>query len=381
MKNLPVICLFFVVLLLSCSKSPDPGQFAPPQLGDVRIVSKDCYSLVLQAPVQFAAQMGDALQQMEYGFQILAGEAVEPVTVRAANEGNMLVATVEGLSSGTGYVCTPFVRKGDFEAMGISTELSTEDPFRDANFKSYVLQNFDMDKDGGISQKEALAVDTIKVITENIVDLAGVELFKELLYLYCSGVDEDKFKFDVGMEGALAHLDVRANTKLAYLFCYHNKLAELDLRNNVQLKGLDINNTLITSIDLSSNYQLEWLEGHNCPYLEEVVYARSGNLRSVFMDQCNFISVDISMLPNINSYNCAYSHKLESLDFSKNEYLAVLGVAGLPLVKKLDLSNNPNIVDVDCVDCPSLDTVYLHRDAKVRRLEKPEHTIVVVADK
>ena len=149
----------------------------------------------------------------------------------------------------------------------------------------------------------------------------------------------------------------------------------------MQLKGLDINNTLITSIDLSSNYQLEWLEGHNCPYLEEVVYARSGNLRSVFMDQCNFISVDISMLPNINSYNCAYSHKLESLDFSKNEYLAVLGVAGLPLVKKLDLSNNPNIVDVDCVDCPALDTVYLHRDAKVRRLEKPEHTIVVVADK
>ena len=136
-----------------------------------------------------------------------------------------------------------------------------------------MLANFDTDRDGGISQREALDVDTVKVVTENIADLAGIGIFTNLYYLYCAGISEDKFKFDAGFEGALTALDVSKNTKLNYLSCGHNRITELDLQNNGLLRYLDCNNTLITALDLSNNKNIETLEAHDCNRLTDIKFA------------------------------------------------------------------------------------------------------------
>ena len=95
------------------------------------------------------------------------------------------------------------------------------------------------------------------------------------------------------------------------------------------------------------------------------------------MCNCNLMQVDITMLPYIDSFNSSYSQHLETLDFSANRYMKVLGVAGLPLLKELDLSHNEFLGDLDCEWCQSLETVWLHKNAKLYRVVIQEHSKLV----
>ncbi len=386
---------------VSCNHLPEADSFAAPQMESIRVLETGYFELEVECRIEGASGKSPEGanifhnsngSQFEYGFYLQRLESAEVLTVNgkicsiaeeygsgaeAAATSYTIVATATGLSSGTEYNCTAFARNGEYEILSGSMKVKTAEPFKDENFKAYALANFDADRDGGISQNEAYAVDTIKVVTDNIADLSGIEIFPNLYYLYCAGISEDKFKFDAGLEGALTALDLSKNTKLDYLSCGHNRIAELNLQNNKQLRYLDCNNTLITALDLSSNKNIENLEAHDCNRLTDIKFAQGGNIRSIFMCNCNFMQIDITMLPYIDAFNCSYSQHLETLNFSANRYMKVLGVAGLPLLRELDLSNNEFLGDLDCDWCQSLETVWLHKDAKLYRVVKQEHTNLV----
>ncbi|MFB0973601.1 MAG: Ig domain-containing protein, partial [Bacteroidales bacterium] len=57
----------------------------------------------------------------------------------------------------------------------------------DANFKKYLVRNFDSNGDGEISETEASKVESISCISKDISSLAGIEYFTSLKYLNCSG--------------------------------------------------------------------------------------------------------------------------------------------------------------------------------------------------
>lgn len=57
--------------------------------------------------------------------------------------------------------------------------------FEDANFKAYLVANFDTDGDGEISKEEALAITKIIVGTKDIESLAGIEHMANLTELRC----------------------------------------------------------------------------------------------------------------------------------------------------------------------------------------------------
>lgn len=371
-----VTALLLSYTIFSCTSMLDADSFVAPQMADIEAVEAGCFALELKCRLDNPGGMtGNGYGSgIEYGFYLQREGSQEAFTFAGKVTGNSVVATASGLSSGTEYICRAFARSGEYESASGSKMIKTVEPFKDENFRAHILANFDTDGNGGISQKEARAVDTIKVVTENIKDLAGIEIFTELYYLYCAGISEDKFKFDVGIEGALTALDVSKNTKLNNLICGHNRITELNLQNNRLLRYLDCNNTLITSLDLSNNKNIENLEAHDCNHLTEIKFAQGGNIRSIFMCNCNLMQVDISMLPYIDSFNCSYSQHLDTLNFSANRYLKVLGVAGLPLLRELDLSHNEFLADLDCDWCQSLETVWLHKDAKLYRVVKQENT-------
>lgn len=377
------ILLPFLFLVVSCTSLPDAESFIAPCMEGVEVTESGCFGVKLRCGVDFAQWQSNKIQlgsggKMEYGFYLFTNK--ERVDIPASRSGNSIVADVEGLSSGSVYECVAYIRMGEYEKLSGREEVKTNDPFKDKNFKAYIIDNFDTDRDGGISKREAIVVDTISVVTDNIIDLAGVEVFEDLYYLYCAGISDDKFKFDKGIEGVLQHLDISENTKLEFLNCGHNKLTELNVSNNLVLRYLDCNNTLITSLDISKNYNLENLEGHDCEQLTDVKYPQGGNLRSAFMHNCNFTSVDISALKYLDSFNCAHSEHLTHLDFSGNKYMRVLGVAALPLIEELDLSKNEFVADIDCDNCSSLKVIYLHKNAKLYNFVKPEHVQVLYVE-
>ena len=90
---------------------------------------------------------------------------------------------------------------------GKDSKLFVEIP--DPNFMSYLLENFDTNKDGLISLSEAKKVKEIDCSNRNISDLTGIEKFENLERLICSN-------------NQLNELDVRYNKKLNWLNCRNN---------------------------------------------------------------------------------------------------------------------------------------------------------------
>jgi Leucine-rich repeat (LRR) protein len=108
-------------------------------------------------------------------------------------------------------------------ALGVSA--ADEDitaAFTDANFKAFVLQKFDSNRDGAIQKSEVENVAHVDVPNKNIASLAGIEHFTALTRLWCS-------------YNQLTALDVSRNTALDWLECNNNQLTELDVSQNTKL--------------------------------------------------------------------------------------------------------------------------------------------------
>ena len=127
----------------------------------------------------------------------------------------------------------------------------------DANFKTALVSticvdtngdgssdtNADINNDGEIELSEALAVIHLKVSTQNISSLAGIENFTNLQSLDCSS-------------NQLITLDISTLTQLKTLICPQNNLTALDVTNQPLLIWLWCQNNQLTSIDLSNNPHL-----------------------------------------------------------------------------------------------------------------------------
>ena len=180
----------------------------------------------------------------------------------------------------------------------------------DPVFRTYVLENFDTDRDGKISRKEAdavLAIDLGRLCGESsdtpaIESLAGVEHFRNLKQLICNG-------------HALTELDLSKNTELNILKCKDNQLTELDLSKNTELTDLSCGWNPITALDLSENTKLTYL---NC--LNNQLTA-----------------LDLSENAALTELYCGYN-RLTALDLSENTELIRLGCSDNPLIR-LNLSD------------------------------------------
>ena len=87
------------------------------------------------------------------------------------------------------------------------TEKIVEIP--DANFKAYLLENFDKNNDGNISLSEAKAVKEINCSGKGIKDLTGIQMFANLESLDCSN-------------NMLDDVETQKNKKLNKLICTGN---------------------------------------------------------------------------------------------------------------------------------------------------------------
>lgn len=110
--------------------------------------------------------------------------------------------------------------------------------FPDANFKAYMVANFDLNKDGEISKDEASLITQIDCRKNNIQSLEGIEYCTTLTRLNCCW-------------NQLTALDVSKNTALTRLECSSNPLITLDISKNTALTQLDCAENQLTTLDVS----------------------------------------------------------------------------------------------------------------------------------
>lgn len=261
--------------------------------------------------------------------------------------------------------------------------------FTDTNFEKYCIDNFDDDNDGKVSTKEASRVRKIRVKTNDIVSLGGIEYFTNLSSLTAEGdrvLENNKFV----NKGSLSEVDLRGNTKLAELNLYANKLTSLDLSNNPELSSLYAQFNNIKSIDLSANIKLNTVNLTSAG-LTSITLKTLPLLEILTVDNCNISSIDLSGLPKL-SYLDLYGNPLTELDLSKNtklehlvlssSSLTTLDISSCPSlnylyapylgISSLDLSNTPlleylvldsgHLTSIDISHCPGLSTLSLNRN-------------------
>ena len=198
--------------------------------------------------------------------------------------------------------------------------------FTDSIFKAYMVKNHDLDSDEEISMGEALKIKEIKVNTNKITSVQGIEYCKNLERLDCSS---STWQYDNTLQqsvpsGLLTTLDVSCNTSLTSLNCQFNRLTSLDLSNNTALVSLNCRSNYIEDLVLGNKPSLTHLE------------CRSNRLTNLCISECSAL----------NELHCD-NNQLTSLDISSNPVLVEL-LCRDNLLSNIVFTNNTALKTLDC---------------------------------
>jgi len=148
----------------------------------------------------------------------------------------------------------------------------------DANLKAYLVANFDKDKDGEISEEEALNIKDIRCWQMGIASMTGIEYFPNLEILYCGSNKLTSLDVTKNLklrelscsENDLKTIDVSKNTALTHLLIINCGLSELGVKANKELKELNCSSNKLTTLEVSVNTKLEQLycQRNNLSFLD-----------------------------------------------------------------------------------------------------------------
>ncbi len=238
-------------------------------------------------------------------------------------------------------------------AQAASTVIAIDEAhFPDSIFRSYILENIDLNGDGRLSINECAYTLSIDVGFSSIESLKGIEYFTNLQTLDCSKTkltsldvsnNPELIKLDCSSNNLTA-LDLSKNTELENLNCGVNPLAELDLSNNNALTELQCPYNGLKSLDLSSNPNLVSIICMENYDLTDLDFSHNPKLTYINVDYCFLENLDISKNTNLQYLSC-HDNELNELDLSKNTELTALNCEGNNL-SVLDLSNNKKITSL-----------------------------------
>ena len=203
--------------------------------------------------------------------------------------------------------------------------------FPDANFRTYVSDNFDSDMDGYLSDAEIAAVTKINVSFKSISNLTGIAFFTALQTLSCYA-------------DQLTALDVSKNTALEKLSCNGNQLTALDVSKNTALTDLDCSNNQLTALDVTKNTALTYL-GCGSNQLTTLDVSKNTALKDLECGYNQLTALDISKNTALQELGC-YNNQLTTLDVSKNTALKRLSCLENQLTTLI--SNNPALTQLYC---------------------------------
>ena len=200
--------------------------------------------------------------------------------------------------------------------------------FPDEEFRKYVLENFDTNKDGVISKDEALNVTDIRY--PSATSLEGIQYFSELKYLYCNGLNT----LNISGLSNLEELNAEAGEG------YGHRLTALDLSGCISLKTLKVNGNLLKDLDISDCTNLEIIDS-SYNLLNTIDLSNCKKLRQLFISSNYFTTLDLSNCHNLYSLYC-YNNNITTLDLNDCYNLEDLRCFKNSLTT-LNVNNNPKL--------------------------------------
>lgn len=234
----------------------------------------------------------------------------------AVKDGLALSATIDNLDYETTYTAKAVAKKGGKEMYSSSVSFkTTKHPFNEV-FWSYALNNYDMDKDGKLSRKEASAVTEIQAPAEGFTSVYGMEFFQNL---------------------KLIHFGL-------------NSISEIDLSKNQNLTWIELNENPLKSLDISKNAKLMHVSAGGCG-LTSLDVSKNTALKELHLQVNSIKSIDVSKLTGLSSFY-----------ISAND------------LSELDLSNNLSLTELHCHQNPNLKVLYLKQGQSIPNISKDSWT-------
>ena len=184
--------------------------------------------------------------------------------------------------------------------------------FPDINLKKYLVDNYDMNFDDGLSEEEAANIKTVSCRNLKIADLTGLEQCKNITTIDCSG-------------NYISEIRLPGLTKLVTLSCYGNPIEVLDLSNCSALRVLNIQSSADNAIV-------------------------ENELKLTYYDQSESLTIDVTNTIMNRIYVCR-SNTLAYLDVSKNTHLTELSAYVNPNLNSIDVSSLVQLQTLDLGDC------------------------------
>ena len=251
--------------------------------------------------------------------------------------------------------------------------LIDENNFPDDNFRAYVEQKMDADKNGRLSENEIDNVLIIDVNNREISSLKGIEFFSKLKELYCNNNSLDSLDVsqNIMLEylncacNFLKELDVSQNSSLNYLDCSYMQLQGLDVSQNINLKTLWCESNDLSSLDVSKNKELTNLYC-SINQLSNLDITQNIKLMELRCDSNQLKNLDVSQNTALVTLYCE-NNELASLDVSQNIVLQKLQCSGNQL-KNLDVSQN-TCLEILCCDSNQLDNLNVDQNVVLTDLQ------------
>lgn len=221
----------------------------------------------------------------------------------------------------------------------------------DKVLKTYIMTNFDKDRDGEISKEEAEAVKTIELTGSEIASIDGLEYFPNLEtvdftthrllkadFSQCYALKELNLSSGAGLSSVVLPASLE---ELSIMQC--NKLKKIDLSAAPNLKNLYASNSgFVVAPDLSKNTKLESV-GFGAAKFSTIDVSKNTELKSLNVGGDVFNSLDVTNNPKLT--DLAVTGTITTLDLTKSVQLEVLNIS------------NTKIAEIDVTNCPYLRSI------------------------
>lgn len=227
----------------------------------------------------------------------------------------------------------------------------------DKVLKTYIMTNFDTNKDGEISKEEAEAVKAIELTGSEIASIDGLEYFPNLEtvdftthrllkadFSQCYALKELNLSSGAGLSSVVLPASLE---ELSIMQC--NKLKKIDLSAAPNLKNLYASNSgFVVAPDLSKNTKLESV-GFGAAKFSTIDVSKNTELKSLNVGGDVFNSLDVTNNPKLT--DLSVTGTITALDLTKSAQLEVLNISNTK-ISEIDVTNCPYLRSIDFGSTP-----------------------------
>ena len=226
-------------------------------------------------------------------------------------------------------------------------------------FRRYLLEYFDKDKDGEISQIEADAVTEMDCSgISGLNSLDGIQHFKNLKV----------FRFSNARY--YNPLDLSGNTKLEELYCDFSSITSIDLSKNIALRILDCHRNNITSLVLPESSTLETLYCQDNTELTSLDLTKYTALKNLNCIGTNIGRLDLNSCKELKTLFCSMDFK--DVTFAEGIKLDELSIGGKAL--------NIRTLNVAKLYCPDAISIVASENANLKEIVASLSLSSLIAD-